>query len=1375
MNNFARVALLLISFGISSPSFAEPLETVPEPLRPWVGWVLHDVPDHACPPQYNSAGSKHCVWAGRLELQLGNAGGTFSQTVKAYRKTWYALPGEAGMWPQNVTLDGAAAAVVPRENEPGLWLPPGEHRLSGAFVWKEMPEKMPLGDSVLIGLSIRGQAVAGPLVDESGLLWLARRAPKAEAGGAERLRVFRLVSDGVPVTLTTRLQFDASSSKEAVYGPVLPPGAIPLSLQSQLPVRIEPNGAVRVQLRPGQWQVDLVARLPGPVSELSRPKAAGTWPEEEIWSFAPQTQFRVATPSGPAAIDPQQTDVPYEWKSFPAFRMRAGDKLAFTETRRGDPQPEPDRLTLTRRIWLDFDGGGYTVSDSVNGAMSRHWRLEMDAPFVLGRAALDGRDQLITKLKPDAQAGIELRQGNLALAADSRVEDDARTLPITGWRENFQGVSAQLNLPAGWRLIAATGVDSAPGTWTSLWTLLDFFLVLVATLAVFHMWGWRWAALMLLMLALTWQEPGAPTWLWLALLAAIALVQNLPDGRLRVAARWTRHALLLVLVLISLPFAITEIRQAIYPVLEQPYLQSFGLMSYRMGEPVSMDMAEPRQAARVENYAPPAPAAPAEAPAAAAPAELQQYQALEDKAKRGRAFAGKKKEVATLNPSSVNVSILSKTSIGLDEVDPKAVVQTGPGLPSWNWHTYSLGWSGPVERTQTMTLWLASPFFNALLALLRVALIAAFALHMAGVRLKWPRLPLRGAGTAAVVLLAVLSLPHDVYAQDRDAEPDPRLLEQLKARLTAPHDCHPGCADIPRMALETGNGSLTLRLSVAAVIDTAIALPGKLGHWQPRQAMLDGRPALLVRDEDGIAWMLVNAGTHQVILEGALSDNQDIGLPMKPRLVTVRAGSYRVDGIDANGVPAEALRISRQGAHAAELKQRGQVPSFVRIERTFQLGLHWQLETRVVRISSDSAPVTIELPLLPGETLVSEAVRTSKGRVQAVLPAQANELVWHSTLTERDTIDLASAKQTGWVESWRFDSGALWHIEFEGLPPVHHQSAGRWLPEWRPWPGETLKAHITRPAGVQGQDLTLDSAALDITPGLRSTDTRLDLTLRSSRGGEHTLTLPEDAELLGATINDISQPLRLEKNTLRLPVAPGTQNVSLTWREPSGIGLLFGTPEVRLGTPGVNASVRITMPSGRWVLWVHGPRIGPAILFWGVVLALIPIAFGLARLKLVPLPARDWFLLGLGLTQSPVYISLIIVAWFFGLAMRERGADSLGNRDHNLIQVLLGLLTLATLIALIFAISTSLLGEPEMQIAGNGSSFMSLNWYQDRISDAMPGAQVLSVPLYVYRLAMLAWSLWLAIRLIGWLKWGWRCFASGGYWRRVIREKKAAG
>jgi len=92
---------------------------------------------------------------------------------------------------------------------------------------------------------------------------------------------------------------------------------------------------------------------------------------------------------------------------------------------------------------------------------------------------------------------------------------------------------------------------------------------------------------------------------------------------------------------------------------------------------------------------------------------------------------------------------------------------------------------------------------------------------------------------------------------------------------------------------------------------------------------------------------------------------------------------------------------------------------------------------------------------------------------------------------------------------------------------------------------------------------------------------------------------------------------------------------------------------------------------------------------------------------------------------------------------------------------------------LFFSIQQGLLGTPEMQIAGNGSSAHVLRWYQDRIAATPPGGWLLSVPLLVYRLAMLVWALWIAQALVGWLRWGWSCFSHGEIWRPIREPERS--
>ena len=211
--------------------------------------------------------------------------------------------------------------------------------------------------------------------------------------------------------------------------------------------------------------------------------------------------------------------------------MEAGRPLRLTEKRRGDAEPAPDQLELARRLWLDFDGGGYTVTDEIQGVVRRSARLEMGAAAELGRVAIDGRDQVITRVEGSTQSGVEVPRGALQLRADSRLPG-GRSLPAVGWDHDFQSLRAVLHLPPGWRIVHALGVDASPDTWLARWTLLDLFAVLILAAAFFRLWGSRWGALALVGLALTWTEPRAPHWAWAAVLAGEALLRALPRAPL---------------------------------------------------------------------------------------------------------------------------------------------------------------------------------------------------------------------------------------------------------------------------------------------------------------------------------------------------------------------------------------------------------------------------------------------------------------------------------------------------------------------------------------------------------------------------------------------------------------------------------------------------------------------------------------------------------------------------------------------------------------------------------------------------------------------------------------------------------------------------
>ena len=109
----------------------------------------------------------------------------------------------------------------------------------------------------------------------------------------------------------------------------------------------------------------------------------------------------------------------------------------------------------------------------------------------------------------------------------------------------------------------------------------------------------------------------------------------------------------------------------------------------------------------------------------------------------------------------------------------------------------------------------------------------------------------------------------------------------------------------------------------------------------------------------------------------------------------------------------------------------------------------------------------------------------------------------------------------------------------------------------------------------------------------------------------------------------------------------------------------------------------------------------------------------------------------------------------------------------NLTQLALILLSIIALGCLFTTIPQSLLSAPDMQVTGNNSSNFYYQWYQDHSTNALPQGLVFSVPLWVYRITMSLWSLWLVFALLNWVKWGWQCLSSGKFWSDDKQKKKA--
>ena len=1332
-----RTLAILLALFTSLSASARPLsaDAVPEPLKPWVDWVLHEHSELACPVRYLQD-TRDCVWPGELSLDVTANGALFQQTVTVYRKSRVRLPGDHETWPDKVYAEQTAMTLLDLDGRPAVELMPGEYRLRGVFSWDSMPAAIALSPRTgIVRYRIDGAEVRLPQIRD-GKLWLRDGVAGATHKAPEdslSMQVYRLVEDGHPARVLTHMALEVSGTqRELVLGRPLLDGLLPLRLDSKLPARLEPDGSLRVQVRPGRWSVRVHARHPANLSRLQAATQDAPWPSSEVWVFRAAPQDRMVEVEGPTQVDPRQVMLPSDWGQLPAYRMPQGQPFALNVIRRGDPQPEPDNLRLERDLWLDFDGGGFTLRDQISGRMTSGWRLAVDQGIELGRVTIGDKAQFITRLADDPRHGVEVRRGDLDLSAEARIGADRGDLPATGWGRDFQQVGANLHLPPGWRLLAVSGVDNVPDSWVQGWTLYDVFLVLIVTLAVGKLWGWRWSPLALATLLMVWQEPQAPRMIWLYLLAVIALLRVVPDqGRIFRTLKLARLIGLAALLLIVLPFLVQQAREGLYPQLEH----------YWVAPTSPVAMAPPR---------------PASSP----------YEAAREVAEQA---AGAVSAVVKQRPAlSKSSGSYYDRSTALDQVDPNATIQTGPGLPEWRWRSARLSWNGPVAADQRIGIYLLGPRMQLLLNLLMMGLVLLLAWRFLDLR------RLHGKWRSSVLLLALLGgfSGNGSAAQFPPAE----MLEQLKQRLIEISSEAPR-ASIQEMALGLGPDRYSASLVVHTAQPTSIPLPVDTSLVTPVKVSIDQASAhqSLYRNAQNQLWLLVPQGAHLVELEVYLpAVNQvQIPLPLRPHRVQAGGEGWTVEGIARNGVAQKQLSLVRvrkdDGAQANELAP-SLLPPFLRVERTVRFGIDWEIQTRVLRESPLGVPLSVQIPVVAGASVTSAGLTVRDGRVLVSMAASQREIGWRSRLDPQASLTLTAPAGNQWLETWRADIGPIWHVTTQGIAPVHHQDAGRnWLPAWHPWPGEQITFSVERPAGVTGRTSTIDQSQLVVEPGKRATDATLSFRLRASQGGQRDVVLPEGAALQAVKVDGRTQPIRQQGRQVSLPVVPGVQRYELSWRQQAGISGRWQTPEVDLGGDSVNASLTVNAPRDRWTLWLSGPSLGPAVLFWSIIGVIVVAALILSRIgaSYLPVGLVSWLLLGLGLTQVGVLSLLVLVAWFFVIHYRAGLTADTPKTRFNLVQLTIVALSIGAFSVLMWAVQTGLLGYPAMQIQGNGSSAYVLNWYQDRVDEQYPMASVVSVPLFVYRALMMAWALWLAYSLLKWIAWAWEAASRGGLWRSV--------
>lgn len=1369
--------LALLTVVLCTPPARAGDPAIPEALRPWVPWVLDGQDALRCP---TVEGARRCNWPSRLRLDLDEQGGSFTLDVVAFAPGAVALPGDLARFPTEVRLDGNAAPFARTGDRAAVIVGPGSHRIEGRLSWPRLPESLPVPAEVaLVDLVVSGQSVPWPRREADGSLWISTKRADSTTEEALAIDIHRKITDGVPVQVTTRYDFRVSGQARelVVPGPLLP-GLVPVSLASDLATQLTAAGELVVQLRPGEWTLVLTARSTGPVVELAAPPLSPVGPAEEYWVFEENPVVRAVRLEGADPVDPQRTSLPEDWRALPAFRMSPAGTLKLVELRRGELEPAPDAVQVERTLWLQQDGGSFVVRDELTGQLNSGGRLDLLAPGTLGRVSVENGNRLVT-VGPGG-SGVEVRSGSLGAQADSSYPAGA-DLPAVGWSRDAQALGATVHLPPGWTLIAAPGVDVANGAWLNQWTLWDLFLGLLLVLTTAKVGGRAFGVVMAVLLVLAWHEPAAPRFVWLWILVPALLLPRFSSPRVRrvLSAVWMGGVLLTAIF--AFGFARQQIRFGLNPQLEEGGTGAVGQYdNYGDGQKVQglIEAADAPVAGAAANFegAPP-PQAPAPSSAEESGGSYEPQQLLSRSAPR------KKTDGWTKRAS---------------RVDAKAVVQTGPGMPRWQWRSHRLEWNGAVAKEHTVRLLLAPPWVDVGLSFIRglgflvlLALLVRVRESDGGFRAAATADAPEGdgepaptdvptsappasaiAGALVLFLSVALAAPPESFAQDM---PSPELLQELKARLERSPHCQGECVEVQRVDLSASGDTVTVRAEVTAQAHSAWALPGPATAWVPARIELDGAAATaLRRAENGFVELVLGPGVHTVVLSGPARDTVALQFPVPPRVMRWSGEGWAIEGLRDDVAPSGSVALQRVRTMAPEdggeatAADGVELPAWLELRRELDVGVPWMVHNELVRLGPPGQAVLARVPLLTGERVTTPGIEVQGIEALVQLERDEESRSWSSTLDEAERVMLSAPTDRAWTERWSLDCSPIWHCSAEGLPPTRHMEEGRWQPLWRPWPGETLTLSFHRPEPAAGSSVTLDAVGLAVVPGRRMEGGSLRLELRASQGADHRVQIPVGAEVQQFLVDGVARPFEVREGAVLFSADPGNHTVDVHWQRDTEEGHIWRSPSVDVGRDAANVAITLDLPEHRWLLWAWGPSWGPVVTFWQHLFVLLLAAFVLGRVAPTPLRTHDWVLLGLGMSQPPVGAAIVVVGWLVMLGLRGRRAD-LSPAVHNLSQLALIGWTVLAIAMLLWGVYEGLLVAPDMEVRGNGSYGHHLQWYVDRHGSTLPTAGVFTLPLWAYRVLMLLWSMWMARAVLKWFGWGFQQWQVGGHWKEIPR------
>ena len=712
-------------------------------------------------------------------------------------------------------------------------------------------------------------------------------------------------------------------------------------------------------------------------------------------------------------------------------------------------------------------------------------------------------------------------------------------------------------------------------------------------------------------------------------------------------------------------------------------------------------------------------------------------------------------------------------------------VSVGSGFPEWNWQRYRLASNGRLVENSKISLiysnqnqqYIISFFWILGLILLFRKFIKKHCLLFSDVdvildRVKQMTKSFNG-GKLSSWFVAVLfvgltigqsdnalamqkSEPHiasDV-AENIPSQSSNSIIDEYRDRLFKAKECAPHCGSVEKISLTENNGSLIISSLVHADGDLWISIPEGADSYKVNgsDAVLMYAGGLKLFIPSGVSTIQLTKNMREGFhfnngfFASAFVDNK-----LKNIKFTKSATEFSFELGEAIGVEVGKGELSKE---SVEIK-----PFFTfRRKIVFESNSWKVINTLEKKYGSFSNNIFISLPLLSNEKVIDERYKVENGLLVIPFLSSDKEVSWLSDLNLVSQMELKHPQNNLYSEIWEFEKNPLWHIEYKGIPEVSDNL-------FIPLPNEKLSILIDKLKSIDGAHIGIQSFKESIVSGNKLTSYLIQVEVMAGLPDVFTYKMPPAAILGEVSVNGAPFQPMVDKDTVKINLNTGINKISIGFDSPEEMSVKF-SPTSNLNYPGSNFNASMQIQQDRWVLWVGGDVYKPSVLFWSFFILLLLVTFVAAKFN-PSVKMYEWFILGIGLSQLSWIPILIVFAAIYSIGIRKSiNPSNLDDSSFNMIQSLIIGITLVALMIVFVAINQGLLGYPDMLIRGLSSNAFNLNWYGDRWdANALPQVFVLSVPLYVYRIIMLIWSLWMAMFLFKIAKEWWTAFSLGGYWK----------